>query len=417
MASRNILLTLVLLTGLALSARAAAQAVSLQDPYAVDEFIDGLVAAERLPFLYLRIESLAGRVLYEHSAVNNDALPGVVVDGQSWMRIWSMTKIVTISLALDLIEEGRLSMDDDISQYLPELEGIEVAVAQDGTPLLEAGDAACPMMTIPATKPITVRDLINHTAGFYYAVNIPPCLAELATANNLATADDSGELRDTLARLPLIQQPGAGYQYGFNTSVLGLVLERVTRDSLQELVEARITGPLRIRGLRYGAPEDATLIPIRAVTEEGLRPLAPGEQNIFGGPLPSWDENSDLFLGGEGMVGTADGYADFLRMLLARGELRGRRYLNIDTVEEMVAPQTQLEAPNGYNGYNIFVTGGNAPVHGLWTGGGYEGTFYWIDPGRQIVGVGMTQAWSQEFGALWATRTETIKAVYDALSD
>ena len=113
-----------------------------------------------------------------------------------------------------------------------------------------------------------------------------------------------------------------------------------------------------------------------------------------------WDryfyQKNKLFLGGEGMIGTADGYTDFLRMLLNHGKLNGYRFLNESSVKEIYSPHTQLDNEYGYNGYNLWVTSKKSRElghgdEGLWSGGGYEGTHFWIDPKRDFVGLIMTQ--------------------------
>ena len=96
------------------------------------------------------------------------------------------------------------------------------------------------------------------------------------------------------------------------------------------------------------------------------------------------------------MLATADGYADFVRMLLKRGTLNGHRFLETATVEDIYAPHTQLDNPYGHNGYNLWVSGDSMRIMGsgdagLWIGGGYEGTHFWADPKRDFVGVIMSQ--------------------------
>ena len=87
----------------------------MDDRRPVDEMIDGYVESGAYPFLYVRLEDRAGRVVYEHASINDALLPGWIIDGGQWIRIWSMSKIVTITIALDLVEEGRLKLDDPVS--------------------------------------------------------------------------------------------------------------------------------------------------------------------------------------------------------------------------------------------------------------------------------------------------------------
>ncbi|RZP09922.1 MAG: serine hydrolase, partial [Flavobacteriales bacterium] len=105
-------------------------------------------------------------------------------------------------------------------------------------------------------------------------------------------------------------------------------------------------------------------------------------------------------LGGEGMIATSNGYADFLRILLNKGSLNGRVFLNKSTINEISSPHTQIDSYDGYNGYNLWVTNENYIKDGigdsnLWTGGGYEGTHFWIDNKRGFVGLIMTQIFDE----------------------
>jgi CubicO group peptidase (beta-lactamase class C family) len=395
--------------------------ISLSDPAALDRLIDSYVEADAFPFIYARLEDKQGRVIYEHSAVNRDVLPDASVDGQSWIRIWSMSKIVTISVVLDLVEDGILSLDDPVTQFIPEFADLKVAVSAHGADLsvIEDKDAVCPLQQVPMNSVMTVLDLINHQAGFYYATTGISCLDDLIASKNLPMAENSQVLVERMAGLPLIQQPGTNDFYGTNTTVLGIVAERATGKSLKQLVEERVTEPLQIEGLRYGLPQAASLLPRISGQDGRLRKAHRGELDIFGPDVPDYDPAHELYLGGEGMLATADGYADFLRMLLNRGSLNGQRFLNTETVEDIASPHTQLDSPYGYNGYNLWVNKSKLPdgemvEGGLWIGGGYEGTHFWIDPKREFVAVIMTQMfWTPESGY---GRDEAIrKAVYEQI--
>lgn len=378
----------------------------LSQPTAVDQVIDQYVHSGAYPFIYVLLENQAGEVVYEHAAVNEELLPDRAIDGQQWIRIWSMSKIVTISIVLDLVEEGILNLDDLVTRFIPEFDELEVAVSPNGNSLLSVHDSAvgCPYGRVPARAPMTVRQLINHQAGFYYANVSLDCLGQALAEQDITQARDSQELIDRLAKLPLMMQPGEGEHYGLNTTVLGLVAERATGKSLQQLVFERVSRPLAIQGLRYGLPAGESLLPRFSGRDGALREAHPGELDIMGPHVPDYDPGHLLYLGGEGMLATTDGYADFLRMLLGQGTLNGYRFLNEDTIAEMTAPHTELDNEFGYNGYNLWVNNGlqadgSQGEGGLWIGGGYEGTHFWIDPKRGFVGLIMSQMfWIPESG-------------------
>lgn len=395
---------------------------ALVQPAAVDAVIDGMVEAGAFPFLYARVEDRDGHVIYEHGA-HNPSLMSYAVDGDSWIRIWSMSKIVTITTVLDLAEDGVLDLDDPVRKFIPEFADLQVAVGPDGADLSQADEAtkaaACPLVREPQVRDMTIRHLLNHQAGFYYPWSGVECLDGPFEAADLPAAESSDDLIARLARLPLINQPGANDFYGTGTTVLGLVAQRATGKTLAELVQARITGPLDIQGLRYGLPEGARMAPRFSGASGALRLADDGELDIFGTKLPGYDPDYPLFLGGEGMVGTADGYADFARMLLRRGELNGYRVLEDATIDELTAPHTQVNSDWGHNGYNLWISNGRLSTgdYGpapLWVGGGYEGTHFWIDPEREIVGVIMTQVF--EAPPQGRNRDERIRmAIYEQL--
>jgi CubicO group peptidase (beta-lactamase class C family) len=388
---------------------AAGANAAMKDPGAVDAVIDGYVRDGYLALLYVRIEDRDGHLLYEHGA-RNPALVTEPVRGDSWFRIWSMSKIITISLALDLVEEGVIALDDPVTDHLPEFGAWRIAVGPGGEDLVDTPfderEALCPVQTVPMERPPTVRDLINHQDGLTYAWTGMSCLDTTLRAARLADARSSEELIERLAGLPLVNAPGTRENYGLGTTVLGLLLERATGKALNDLVAERITEPLGIDGLAYRLPPGEALPPRFIGDGDTIRVARPEELDIFGGSQPRYrpDEASTLYLGGEGMVGTASAYADFARMLLRRGELDGVRLLEEATVEDMTAPHTELDNEWGYNGYNLWISngrlsdGGQGPAP-LWMGGGYEGTRFWIDPAREFIGVIMTQVHQPPAGA------------------
>ena len=395
----------------------------VEHPDSLDSILNHYVDNGYYPFLYARLENKAGELLYEYSAVNEELLPGLTINGDSWIRIWSMSKIVTISLLLDLVEDDILQLHDPVTKYIPEFKELQVAVSKEGIPLAklpsDSLESACPYDLVDLDSVMTVLHLINHQAGFYYATTNIPCLDSMLAEKNLPTAKNSEELIDRLAEMPLIQHPGGTYFYGTNTTVLGLVAERATEKSLNQLVKEHITDPLQIEGLQYNLPEEAQLPPRISGRDTILRKAHPGELDIFGPDVPDYVPEHELYLGGEGMVATAEGYADFLRMLLNGGRLNGYRFLNETTVKEMYAPQTQLTIPCLHYGYTLWVSSDSMRVNGtgdggLWIGGGYEGTHFWVDPHREFVGVVMTQMfWVQPEG--YEKDNDFRKAIYQTL--
>jgi CubicO group peptidase (beta-lactamase class C family) len=369
-----------------------------QDTDTLDAIIDRYVDNGGYPFLYVRLEGVDGSVIYEHGAVNRNLIPEATIDGQTLIRIWSMSKIVTISVAMDLVEDGILDLSEPVTKYIPEFADMEVAVDENGTALTKTDSlqGVCPYETVPVETEMTLLHLVNHEAGFYYATTGNECLDSNLSKHDFILAKTSQELIDRLASMPLIQHPGDTQFYGTNTTVLGLVAERATGKSLDTLVKERLTGPLHIQGMKYNLTESEAMLPRFSGADGTLREAYEGELDIFGPDVPMYKPDNKVFLGGEGMLATADAYADFLRMLCNRGELNGVRFLEESTIDEITAPHTQLDNPWGHNGYNLWVTSDTLLKsgwgdEGLWQGGGYEGTQFWIDPKRKFVGISMTQ--------------------------
>lgn len=374
--------------------------LTIKNKPALDSILNYYVDEGFYPFIHARLENLDGSVLYEHSRVNSKLLPNTKINKDSWIRIWSMSKIITISVVLDLIEEGLLKFDDAVAKYIPEFENLKVAVAGDGKALTDYEwgnrENVCPIKLVSNDSVMTILHLINHEAGFYYATTGFECIDSMLAEKNIAASKNNQEFINTLAELPLIQHPGSTDFYGINTTVLGFVAERASGKSLKELVIERVTNPMKIEGLQYGLPAEASLVPKFTGRDSILRKAVRGELDIFGEDVPDYDTEHTLYLGGEGMVATADGYADFVRMLVNHGTLNGHRFLEKATVEDIYAPHTQLDNAYGHNGYNLWVSGDSMRIKGqgdtgLWIGGGYESTHFWADSKRKFVGVIMSQ--------------------------
>ena len=389
---------------------------------AIDSTVNLFVDGEHYPFLYTRLENQDGEVLYEHTAKNNRLLADQKIDGDTWIRVWSMSKIITICIALDLMEDGLLNLDDPVTQYIPEFSQLQVALTADSNSLIgtnwyaedSSRAAPCPLIYVPNDSVMTIRHLLDHKAGFYYSTTNIPCLDSMLAQENLCAAENSQDLINRLSKLPLIQHSGTDYFYGTNTTVLGLVAERAAGKSLAQLLKERITDPMQIKGMRYDLPTGETMLPRYSGKDSLIREAQLGELDIFGQDVPDYEPSHELYLGGEGMICTTNGYCDFLRMLLNNGELNGYRMLNPETIADLTSPHTQLDNPYGHNGYNLWVSSDSMRLKGqgdqnLWIGGGYEGTHFWIDTNRNLVGTIMTQMFWVYDGSFGYTKEGRIR--------
>jgi CubicO group peptidase (beta-lactamase class C family) len=392
----------------------------------IDSITQTFIDREIYPFIYTRLEDSNGTVAYENLAKNERLLANENINGDTWIRIWSMSKIVTICLALDLMEDGIISLDDSVTKYISEFTNLKVAVSQDSTPIAAVNwyeedslrEEPCPVKYVENDSVMTIVHLLNHQAGFYYSTTNINCIDSVIANENLAMAENSQDLINKMAKLPLVQNPGSYYYYGMNTTVLGLLCERATGKTLAQLVKERITDPMKIKGLAYDLPDGANMLPRFSGKDSILRIADEGELDIFGQNVPDYRPEHQLYLGGEGMIATANGYADFLRMLLNKGTLNGYRFLEESTIDDLTAPHTQKDNSYGHNGYNLWVS--KEPYlekgrgdKGLWIGGGYEGTHFWIDTKRGFVGTIMTQMFWVFDGEYGYTKDDRIRgAIY-----
>jgi len=385
------------------------------------------------PFLTVYVETADGEVLLDDAVASNQFFPeGEEPTNRDWMRIWSMTKLVTSVLALDAMERGELSLDDPITQFLPELSDLKVAMLENGNPISKAieGDFGEPAAERSVSDPcdyrldvpdrvMTVHDLLVHTGGFYYAWTGISCLDEAQAALSLPAATSSAEWLQGVAKLPLVQSPDDGWYYGLNTTVLGFLIERAAGKSLQRLVEERILAPYDIEALSYLVPSDVELQPVISGADGELRLATAKELAIFGGLQPPYGPETTLFLGGEGMVATAPAFARFLRILFFPKSTSTEPLLTPQSLKLLVAPHIN-ETEWGAQGYGVYVSSGLRADQtydrpGIVRGGGYEGTMYWVDQEKERVGVVMTQVFMPPFAGV--SIDDRVRALLDHYID
>lgn len=244
------------------------------------------------------------------------------LERDSIVRMYSMTKIVTSVAAMILVEEGRLRLSDRVDQYLPAFASPKVFVG---------GTADAPEL-VDAAGPITVEQLLTHTAGLFYDFSGPPALVELQQRANPWGARNLDEFVARAATVPLADQPGTAFRYGIATDLLGSIVEKVSGQSLAEFFRQRILEPLAMHDSGFWVPQ-----------EKRDRLAHVYQRNTDGTmALPAFFNNDDFcgpdrgpYLGGQGLFSTAADYVRFAQMLLNDGELDGVRILGRKTVELM----------------------------------------------------------------------------------
>ena len=326
-------------------------------------------------------------------------------------RIMSQTKAITSVGIMILYEQGKLLLDEPISNYIPEFKNQVV--------LDKYNEADTTYTTVPAKRNITFRDLLTHTSGLDYAaigsrrMNAIYAKAKVPSGLGYFNADLLAEMKK-LAKLPLGFQPGEKWQYGLNADLLGCLIEVISKQSLDEFFQKNIFEPLGMKDSYFNVPKTKwNRIP--AVYTEDSNGNIITWSHTFRDIDPDYPMmNTHFFSGGAGLSSTAWDYAIFLQMLLNKGIYNGKRILSPRTVEMMTSNQLDFK----YNGTNDFglgfdilseKSGNQGPRNkGTFSWGGYFGTTYWADPKANLVCLIMTQHTPNMHGDLSGKLTSVI---------
>jgi CubicO group peptidase (beta-lactamase class C family) len=357
------------------------------DSYVNDGRLVGVVA------LVLR----DGKPVYERAVGFSDKEAGRKMTMDTEFRIASQSKALTSVAILQLMEEGKLTVNDKAGQWIPTFAQTSVGTKSEG---------GTGITLAAARRPITIRDLLTHTAGISYGQE--PELAPLYEAKGLGPAagfgwyfaDKDEPICTTIERLgtlPFKAQPGDAFVYGYNTDILGCIVEKASGVSLDQFIASHITGPLGMKDTHFFVPpaDQARLAAVygsgpggKAVRDaEGAR----GQGHYVTGPRKN-------FSGGAGLVSTARDYATFLEALRNGGALGKVRILSPHAVQLMTTNQIgeNLKTPRGLGFGFGFETTDRYGVAGMesvgsWGWGGAYGTYYRVDPVERLVTVLMVQ--------------------------
>ncbi|MEZ5757504.1 MAG: serine hydrolase domain-containing protein [Emcibacteraceae bacterium] len=311
-------------------------------------------------------------------------------------RIASQSKAITSVGIMILQEQGKLLIGDTVGKYLPEY--METTVAED--------DGNGGYRVVPAKRKITIRDLLTHTAGISYGTGPGEAAWKEAGIYGWYFADRDEPIRNTVRRiasLPQAAQPGEQFVYGYNTDILGAVIEVISGQSLDQFIKENILDPLHMHDTAYYVPKEkvdrlATVYSLKGDKisladnpgqMDGGRHV--GQGHYVNGPRKS-------FSGGAGLISTTHDYGTFLQMMLNGGELNGTRILSRKTVELMTKNHIgDIEFGAGRKfglGFEIVMDmgafGQPSSEGNFGWGGAYHST-YWVDPKEKIVFVYLTQ--------------------------
>ena len=328
----------------------------------------------------------ADKTVYEGAFGKRDSASDVDVTMGSIFRIASMTKAITTVAAMQLVERGTLTLDEPVSRHLPELGKLEVLEGFDnsGKPILR-----------PAGKPVTLRLLLTHTAGFAYDGWDEKLSRYAQHAGPAASVT------------PLVFEPGTRWEYGTNIDWTGRLVEAVSGETLEAYFQRNILQPLGMKDTGFSVPAEKFDRLVSSYQRQSDGSLKENPRTL---PAPP-----KSFNGGGGLVSTAGDYVRFMQMILRRGLTSGKeRILQAKTVDAMASNQTGelragiLKSVNlersrdvdfhpGFSdrfgfGFLINTTayeGGRSAGSLAWAG--IQNTFFWIDPKRGVCGVLLMQ--------------------------
>jgi CubicO group peptidase (beta-lactamase class C family) len=369
-----------------------------------------------------------GNLAYSKSIGFKDKERQAAMSDDAIFRIYSMTKPMVSVAAMILVEEGKIQLTDPVSKFLPAF--AKMQVSQPRTDYY--GNVSYVM--VPADRAMTVQDLLRHSAGLAYGeiTKNAPAKDAYAKAGVYKPGVMDYDSRDMtpqeqveqLAKAPLIHQPGTSWEYSLASDVLGRVVEVASGKELGEFLEERVFKPLKMYDTGFFVPQGKMARLAQALPND---PATGAPNKLLDVTKPPKNAS-----GGAGAVSTAADYLRFCQMLLNGGSLDGARILSRTTIRLMasdhlgnrinnpVTPGELLLGTPGYTfglGFSVRNGTGIAGVAGsegeyMWAG--YAGTYFWVDPQEQLVGVLM----SQQPGPSRAYYRKMVKnLVYQAIAD
>lgn len=327
-----------------------------------------------------------------------DLQAGTPLSADSVFRIYSMTKPVVSAAMMMLFEEGRWTLDDPVTRFVPEFAGLKVCTGLDP-------DGR--MTTVDAVRPPTMRELLSHTAGFGYGLFDHHPVERAFTETEVLHAEGHQQFIDRVASIPLLFQPGTEWFYSVATDLLGAILTRISGEPLGDFLKRRIFDPLGMVDTGFHASGNADRL-VRFYRDDGEGGLAETTR-AFGKPIQDFARPPRREAGGGGLVSTALDYGRFCQMILNKGELDGARLLSPVAVELMatnVIPDAVLAVSNPLRllpfnpafgmglGFSVMKDPrrmGSVEGPGTLAWGGMGGTWFWIDPANDLAFVGLIQ--------------------------
>ena len=341
------------------------------------------------------------------------------MDKDELFRIASQTKAVTCVSIMKLYEQGKLLLDEPVSDFIPEFKNMTVLDK------FKASDTT--YTTIPAQRAITIRDLLTHTSGLDYpGIGSDDMKAIYAKAGipvgfNLSKNDQTLlSTMKALARLPLVHQPGEKWTYGLNYDLLGCIIEVISHTNLENFFKENIFEPVGMKDTYFNVPSNKAGRLATVYTEDSLHHVIRWKKKDLGVDPDYPLLKKQYFSGGADLTSTAFDYAAFLQMLLNGGTYNGHEILSPGTVAMMTSNQLDFKF-NGTNDFGLgfeIVSDKGADLgprnKGTFAWGGFFGSTYWADPKEHLVCLILTQQAPDSHGDIM-TRFQDM--VYAALKN
>jgi CubicO group peptidase (beta-lactamase class C family) len=318
---------------------------------------------------------------------------GLAIERDTIFRIYSMSKPITSVAVMQLVEAGKIDLDEPISTYLPDLGDMKV----------RKGDEE-----IPARREITTRDLLRHTSGLTYGFFGNTPVDKAYRSNGILLTDQNVEQTvEKLGKLPLLYQPGQRFHYSVSTDVLGRLVEVASEQRFDDYLSEHIFQPLNMNDTFFTVPKDKQdrFAEIYAGEDGALKPKSALSSYRF---LNANDFDS----GGGGLCSTLDDYLQFCKMLIAGGTLNDHQFLKNETINEMFT--NQLADIDQRSRNFKFGLGFRISPQGDYGWGGAAGTRFWVNPEKQVAILYMVQI-SPYGNRNWGDRFRD--AVYNSLDD
>lgn len=395
---KSLLFSLIIVSAFACQAQTTIKTNNTPDPSVdykkianIDTMMNGYVNRDWIKGV-VTIVVKDGQVIQNKGYGFADAAAKKPMEANSIFRIASQTKAIVSTGILILYDQGKISLSDPVSKYLPGFAHQKV---------LDSLYADTTYSTVNANRAVTIRDLLTHTSGIDYPViGTNKMKAIYAKANITPGMGDIHEsLYDAMNRLgtlPLAFQPGTQWRYGLSIDVLGCIIEVVSKMNLEDFLRKNIFEPLGMNDTWFNLPKDKFNRLTTVYTEDSLHHIVPWTKAL--GVDPDYPKiTKHYFSGGSGLSSTAMDYAVFLQMIMNGGSYNGKTILSKRTVAMMLHPQLDFhfDGTNDFGlGFEITSDKGSADGSrnkGSFSWGGYFGTIYWADPKEKLICLIMTQ--------------------------